>query len=69
MNHALRWQRSTFSGGGEGNTCIELASISTHLLGLRESDSPATHLRTTPTPLAGLLRHIKAGGFPYDKLR
>ncbi|MCQ9135326.1 DUF397 domain-containing protein [Streptomyces hilarionis] len=26
MKTGLRWQKSTFSGGGEGNTCIELAA-------------------------------------------
>ncbi|MER6958389.1 DUF397 domain-containing protein [Streptomyces sp. NPDC000618] len=26
MTQALSWQRSTFSGGGEGNTCVELAA-------------------------------------------
>ncbi|MFJ9023684.1 DUF397 domain-containing protein [Streptomyces sp. NPDC102259] len=26
MNHTLRWQKSTFSDGGEGDTCIELAA-------------------------------------------
>ncbi|OQR65888.1 hypothetical protein B6E66_00780 [Streptomyces maremycinicus] len=25
MDHTLRWQKSLFSDGGEGNTCIELA--------------------------------------------
>ncbi|MEI5522658.1 DUF397 domain-containing protein [Streptomyces brasiliscabiei] len=56
-----RWQKSTFSDGGEGDTCVELAATPAHIH-LRESDTPATHLRTTPTPLAGLLRHIKARG-------
>ncbi|MFF8192129.1 DUF397 domain-containing protein [Streptomyces bobili] len=60
MNHALHWQKSTFSGGGEGNTCVELAASTTHIH-LRESDTPATTLATTPTPLAQLLRGIRTG--------
>lgn len=56
------WQRSTFSGGGEGNTCVELSAAPDEIH-LRESDAPATHLRTTPTPLAGLLHHIRTCGF------
>jgi hypothetical protein len=56
------WQKSTFSGGAEGNACVELAAALEGIR-LRESDAPATHLHTTPTPLAGLLRHIKADGF------
>ncbi|WP_326582221.1 DUF397 domain-containing protein [Streptomyces sp. NBC_00487] len=63
MNHALRWQRSTFSGGGEGNTCVELAAISPHLLGLRESDVPGAVLTTTPAPVTELLRAITSGRF------
>jgi hypothetical protein len=62
MDRAPHWQKSTYSGGGEGDTCLEIAVVAPHFLGLRESDAPATHLRTTPTPLAGLLHHIKAGG-------
>ncbi|WP_189190774.1 DUF397 domain-containing protein [Streptomyces albiflavescens] len=54
------WQKSSFSGGGEGNACIELAAIST-TLHLRESDDPTTVLITTPTPLAHLLHGIRAG--------
>ncbi|MGW0846457.1 DUF397 domain-containing protein [Streptomyces sp. NPDC002787] len=62
MAQALNWQKSTFSGGAEGNACVELSAAPSHIR-LRESETPATHLRTTPTPLAGLLRHIKSGGF------
>ncbi|MER6157244.1 DUF397 domain-containing protein [Streptomyces sp. NPDC001868] len=61
MAQAPNWQKSTFSGGAEGNACVELAAAP-HDIRLRESDTPATHLRTTPTPLAGLLHHIKTGG-------
>ncbi|MCL6732990.1 DUF397 domain-containing protein [Streptomyces neyagawaensis] len=60
MAQALHWQKSTFSGGAEGNACVELAAVP-GCIRLRESDSPSTHLRTTPAPLAGLLLHIKAG--------
>lgn len=54
------WQKSTFSGGAEGNACVEIAA-SPATLHLRESDTPTTHLSTTPTPLASLLHRIKAG--------
>ncbi|MFD6620271.1 DUF397 domain-containing protein, partial [Streptomyces albidoflavus] len=29
MCHLARWQKSTFSGGGDGNTCIEVAMTAT----------------------------------------
>ncbi|MBE4739913.1 DUF397 domain-containing protein [Streptomyces caniscabiei] len=60
MEYTPRWQKSTYSGGGEGDTCIELCAAAG--IRLRESTTPATHLRTTPTPLAGLVHHIKARG-------
>ncbi|WP_405860384.1 DUF397 domain-containing protein [Streptomyces sp. NBC_01515] len=62
MTHALHWQKSTFSGGGEGNTCVELAATPT-TLHLRESDTPTTELTTSTAPLAHLIRGIKSGRF------
>ncbi|KFF94684.1 hypothetical protein IQ62_46205 [Streptomyces scabiei] len=61
MNHTLRWQKSTFSDGGEGDTCVELAAAHDDIR-LRESDTPTTVIATTPTPLAHLLHAITAGG-------
>ncbi|MFK4065315.1 DUF397 domain-containing protein [Streptomyces sp. NPDC029674] len=59
--NATRWQKSTFSGGGVGNDCVELGSTGTHIR-LRESEDPATELLTAPETLAGLLRALRAGG-------
>ncbi|WP_329373660.1 DUF397 domain-containing protein [Streptomyces sp. NBC_01483] len=57
------WQKSSFSGSGDGNTCLELASTPTSpTLHLRESDTPATVLTTAPTALAHLLAGIRPGG-------
>ncbi|MDX3244112.1 DUF397 domain-containing protein [Streptomyces sp. ME18-1-4] len=62
MDHTLRWQKSTFSGGAEGNACVEVAaSPAPAALHLRESDVPDTALTTTPTALAHLLAGIRAG--------
>ncbi|MGW1783125.1 DUF397 domain-containing protein [Streptomyces sp. NPDC002143] len=61
MTQNLRWQKSTFSGGAEGNTCVELASPTPVTLHLRESDTPDTALTTTPAALAHLLAGIRAG--------
>lgn len=60
MDQTPRWQKSTFSDGGNGNTCIELAATPT-TLHLRESDTPATVHTTTPAALANLLAGIRAG--------
>ncbi|WP_189325957.1 DUF397 domain-containing protein [Streptomyces flaveus] len=54
------WQKSSFSGGGEGNACVELAATPT-TIHLRESDTPTTQLTTAPTPLAHLLHSIRSG--------
>lgn len=63
MTHALHWQKSTFSGGGEGNTCVELAATP-NTLRLRESDTPDTQLTTATAPLIHLIRGVKLGQFP-----
>ncbi|MFH9859769.1 DUF397 domain-containing protein [Streptomyces sp. NPDC017202] len=59
MVEALHWQKSTYSGGAEGNACVELAASPTHVH-LRESDTPATALTTSPAALAHLLEGIRA---------
>ncbi|MFI5821440.1 DUF397 domain-containing protein [Streptomyces rishiriensis] len=62
MAEALHWQKSTFSGGAEGNACVELAaSPAPSALHLRESEEPGTALTTTPAALAHLLAGIRAG--------
>ena len=58
MFQAICWQKSSFSGGGEGNTCVELATTDGRIR-LRESDDPATELATEPTSLRHLLRAVK----------
>jgi hypothetical protein len=59
MTQARHWQKSTFSDGSDGDTCVELAATPT-ALHLRESDTPDTELTTTVAPLAHLIRGIKS---------
>ncbi|MBQ0847909.1 DUF397 domain-containing protein [Streptomyces sp. BH-SS-21] len=54
------WQKSSFSGGADGNNCVEL-SAAQHAIHLRESDDPSTELVTTHTSLARLLHGIRSG--------
>ncbi|MFJ4617673.1 DUF397 domain-containing protein [Streptomyces sp. NPDC088812] len=54
------WQKSSYSGPDDGNSCLELASTPT-TLHLRESDAPATALTTTHTPLSHLLNAVRTG--------
>lgn len=51
------WQKSSYSGGGEGNACIELGS--THeAVHLRESDDPHTQLVASAPSVGHLLRFL-----------
>jgi len=54
------WQKSSFSGSGDGNNCLELAATPT-TIHLRESDTPDTQLTTTLASLAHLLHGIRSG--------
>ncbi|MFL1900945.1 DUF397 domain-containing protein [Streptomyces tauricus] len=63
MSHSLHWQKSSFSDGGEGNTCVEIAA-SPGALHLRESDAPDVEVSTSSGPLAQLIRGVKAGATP-----
>ena len=60
MATEINWQKSTFSGGGDGDDCVEFAATPTTIR-LRESDSPAIELATTPAPLTHLLQAIQTG--------
>ncbi|MEU5342033.1 MULTISPECIES: DUF397 domain-containing protein [unclassified Streptomyces] len=60
MTTPQNWQKSSFSGGGDGNNCVELASIP-GTIHLRESDEPSIHLVTTPTSFSHLLRCVRLG--------
>lgn len=60
MANAIEWQKSSFSGGGDGPNCVELGAVD-GTVRLRESDAPGTELATTPAGLAELIRELKAG--------
>lgn len=54
----LNWQKSTFSGGPEGD-CLYVATAPDGTIRLRESDTPDTILATAPAGLATLLQYLK----------
>jgi uncharacterized protein DUF397 len=56
------WQKSSYSGGGDGNSCVELRAddVAIHL---RESDEPRVALTTSPGPLGCLIRTVREGAF------
>ncbi|MFD9436476.1 DUF397 domain-containing protein [Streptomyces sp. NPDC060002] len=58
MPEQLTWQKSSFSGGPQGE-CLYLAPTCDGTIRLRESDTPDIILATTREGLAGLLHHLK----------
>lgn len=56
----LNWQKSSYSEGGDGNSCIELAAAKGSFM-LRESDDPQVVVTTTGTALTQLIRAAHHG--------
>jgi hypothetical protein len=59
MTQSLNWQKSTFSGGAEGNTCVEIAELPTRIA-VRDSKDPGHGTLSFParafTAFIGTLR-------------
>jgi hypothetical protein len=53
----IKWQKSSFSGGGDGDDCVQLARAEDETL-LRESDDPVRILLLAPGALAAFLRSL-----------
>lgn len=55
----IQWQKSSFSSGSDGSSCIELAHTDALLL-LRESDDPTRIVRVAPSSLAAVVQWQKS---------
>lgn len=64
MERPMTWRKSSFSGPGETNDCVELAAAGGEIR-IRESDAPADILTTTPGGLRTFIRAVKAGAFDH----
>ncbi|MFI8991286.1 DUF397 domain-containing protein [Streptomyces antimycoticus] len=64
MAFPVTWRKSSFSGHGEDNHCVELASAGGEIR-IRESDTPADILTTTPGRLGTFIRAVKAGALDH----
>lgn len=60
MASDIAWQKSSFSGGGEGNNCVELTAGRAGTIVLRESHSPHEVITTSPGALSDLICHLKS---------
>ncbi|MFI9585838.1 DUF397 domain-containing protein [Streptomyces sp. NPDC052236] len=58
MAQSIHWQKSSYSGGADGNSCVELAVMNGEVL-MRESDEPSALLSVTQAALAALIRHVR----------
>ena len=57
------WRKSSYSGAGDGNSCVEIANSPTHIA-IRDSKTPA---RATLTFPAGAFTHfVEALKSPYS---
>ncbi|MFH8237088.1 DUF397 domain-containing protein [Streptomyces sp. G6] len=55
----LNWRKSSFSGGGDGNTCVEIAPLHTHVA-IRDSKAPSQGTVTVPVKsFAALVESLK----------
>ena len=63
--HRSGWRKSSFSGTGPDNNCVELAATKSGDIHLRESDAPRIVLATAPPSLATFIRAAKAGEFDH----
>ncbi|KUM88849.1 MULTISPECIES: DUF397 domain-containing protein [Streptomyces] len=60
------WQKSSYSGGGEGNACVEIANRTTHIA-IRDSKAPTRATLSFPTEaFAPFLESLKSR---HDSLR
>lgn len=55
MAQPLNWQKSSFSGGADGNECVEVA-VARSTIRLRESDDPDRILPVTREGMTALIR-------------
>jgi len=55
----MNWRKSTYSSGGDGDTCVEIATLSTRIA-IRDSKASARATITVPaSSFAALIDHLK----------
>ncbi|MGW1404633.1 DUF397 domain-containing protein [Streptomyces sp. NPDC002403] len=64
MTDAINWQKSSFSGADNNQSCIELAPVDGSIK-MRESDDPDVVVTTSVAKLRAFVLGIKAGEFDH----
>ncbi|MFC5850303.1 DUF397 domain-containing protein [Streptomyces chlorus] len=49
MTAPMQWRKSSYSGGGEGNDCVEIADLGGHIA-IRDSKRLSRDSLSVPTP-------------------
>ncbi|MFJ9155089.1 DUF397 domain-containing protein [Streptomyces sp. NPDC102270] len=63
----MNWRKSTYSDGGEGDTCVEIAPLPTRIA-VRDSKAPARATLSFPAPVfTALIDHLKE--HPWSEAR
>ncbi|PGH46817.1 DUF397 domain-containing protein [Streptomyces sp. Ru87] len=62
MYGPIEWQKSSFSGGGADENCLEVG-LSAAGIHLRESDAPDVVLTPDRSALRALIRGVRQGDF------
>ncbi|WP_454367876.1 DUF397 domain-containing protein [Streptomyces ambofaciens] len=65
MTESRNWRKSSYSGGGDGDTCVEIAESVTHIA-IRDSKAPTRATLSVPAPpftafVEGVKRHPRPG--------
>lgn len=67
MTEPLHWRKSSFSGGGDGNTCVEIAPLRTRVA-IRDSKHPTHGPLSFPAPaFSALIEALKSGDSPAGR--
>ncbi|CAL9504395.1 hypothetical protein SUDANB145_03488 [Streptomyces sp. enrichment culture] len=60
----MNWRKSTYSSGGDGDTCVEISESETHI-SIRDSKTPALATLTVPArSFAAFTEALKRGTWP-----
>ncbi|OSP38949.1 DUF397 domain-containing protein [Streptomyces sp. 13-12-16] len=67
MNTPEAWQRSSYSGSGDGNNCVEIGCFPTRTA-IRDSKHPAHGPLSFPAPaFHAFVKSLKSGGSPTSR--